>query len=207
MKKGYRRPSLWYSRFHEIVIGEKMEPKSNILTVRQLATYLNMASVTIYRLAARGELPGTKVGGQWRFHKQAIDEWLSRKPDRKRTKILVVDDEVQVGELFREVLSSGHYMVHVATSGKDATSALATETYEVAFVDLLLPDTTGVQLLKLIHESYPATRAVIVTGHPYSQLMADAFELGFFMVLKKPFTGEQIRSVVTDLVGTNRAPV
>jgi excisionase family DNA binding protein len=184
-----------------------MEPKSNILTVRQLAMYLNMASVTIYRLAARGELPGTKVGGQWRFHKQAIDEWLSRKPERKRTKILVVDDEAQVGELFREVLSSAHHLVHVASSGKEATTALATDTYQIAFVDLLLPDTTGVQLLKLIRDSYPATRAVIVTGHPYSQLMSDAFELGFFMVLKKPFTGEQIRSVVDDLVGANRTPV
>jgi DNA-binding NtrC family response regulator len=83
-------------------------------------------------------------------------------------------------------------------------AALATDTYQVGFIDLLLPDTTGVQLLKLIRESYPATRTVIVTGHPYSQLLADAFELGFFMVLKKPFTGEQIRSVVSDLVGANR---
>jgi excisionase family DNA binding protein len=165
-----------------------------------------MASVTIYRLAARGELPGTKVGGQWRFHKQAIDEWLSRKPDRKRIKILVVDDEAQVGELFREILPATHYLVHVASSGKDATTALATENYQVAFIDLLLPDTTGVQLLKLIRESYPTTRAVIVTGHPYSQLMADAFELGFFMVLKKPFSGEQIRSVINDLIGTSRTP-
>jgi excisionase family DNA binding protein len=187
-----------------IVTGETMEPISNILTVRQLATYLNMASVTIYRLAARGELPGTKVGGQWRFHKQAIDEWLSRMPDRKRTKILVVDDDIQVGELFREALPSTQFLVHLATSGREAVAALATDTYQVGFIDLLLPDTTGVQLLKLIRESYPATRTVIVTGHPYSQLLADAFELGFFMVLKKPFTGEQIRSVVSDLVGANR---
>jgi excisionase family DNA binding protein len=184
--------------------GETMEPISNILTVRQLATYLNMASVTIYRLAARGELPGTKVGGQWRFHKQAIDEWLSRKPDRKRIKILVVDDDVQVGELFREALPAAQFLVHLAASGREAVAALATETYQVAFIDLLLPDTTGVQLLKLIRESYPATRTVIVTGHPYSQLLADAFELGFFMVLKKPFTGEQIRSVVSDLAGATR---
>jgi excisionase family DNA binding protein len=181
-----------------------MEPITNILTVRQLATYLNMASVTIYRLAARGELPGTKVGGQWRFHKQAIDEWLSRKPDRKRTKILVVDDDMQVGELFREALPSTQYLVHLAPSGREAGTALTTESYQVAFIDLVLPDTTGVHLLKLIRESYPATRTVIVTGHPYSQLLADAFELGFFMVLKKPFTGEQIRSVVNDLVGSNR---
>jgi excisionase family DNA binding protein len=191
--------SMW-----DIVTGETMEPISNILTVRQLATYLNMASVTIYRLAARGELPGTKVGGQWRFHKQAIDEWLSRKPDRKRIKILVVDDEAQIGELFREVLPSTQFLVHLASSGRDAVNALATESYQVAFIDLLLPDTTGVQLLKLIRDSYPATRTVIVTGHPYSQLLGDAFELGFFMVLKKPFTGEQIRSVVNDLVGSAR---
>jgi excisionase family DNA binding protein len=181
-----------------------MEPITNILTVKQLATYLNMASVTIYRLAARGELPGTKVGGQWRFHKQAIDEWLSRKPDRKRTKILVVDDEAQVGELFREALPSTQFLVHVAPSGREATAALAAETYQVAFIDLVLPDTTGVHLLKLIRESHPATRTIIVTGHPYSQLLSDAIELGFFMVLKKPFTGEQIRSVVNDLVGSSR---
>ena len=120
--------------------GETMEPISNILTVRQLATYLNMASVTIYRLAARGELPGTKVGGQWRFHKQAIDEWLSRKPDRKRIKILVVDDDVQVGELFREALPAAQFLVHLAASGREAVAALATETYQVAFIDLLLPE-------------------------------------------------------------------
>jgi excisionase family DNA binding protein len=187
-----------------LVTGEKMEPITNILTVRQLATYLNMASVTIYRLAARGELPGTKVGGQWRFHKQAIDEWLSRKPDRKRIKILVVDDEIQVGELIQEALPPTQFLVHLAASGREATTALAADTYQVAFIDLVLPDTTGVHLLKLIRESYPATRTVIVTGHPYSQLLADAFELGFFMVLKKPFMGEQIRSVVNDLVGPNR---
>jgi excisionase family DNA binding protein len=187
-----------------MVTGETMEPITNILTVRQLATYLNMASVTIYRLAARGELPGTKVGGQWRFHKQAIDEWLSRKPDRKRTKILVVDDDAQVAELFREALPSAQFLVHLASSGREANNALTTETYQVAFIDLLLPDTTGVHLLKLIRESYPTTRTVIVTGHPYSQMLADAFELGFFMVLKKPFTGEQIRSVVNDLIGSNR---
>jgi excisionase family DNA binding protein len=181
-----------------------MEPITNILTVRQLATYLNMASVTIYRLASRGELPGTKVGGQWRFHKQAIDEWLSRKPERKRTKVLIVDDDTQVGELFREALPSSQYIVHLATSGREANTALSAETYQVAFIDLVLPDTTGVQLLKLIRDSYPATRTVIVTGHPYSQLLADAFELGFFMVLKKPFVSEQIRSVVNDLVGSSR---
>jgi excisionase family DNA binding protein len=183
-----------------------MEPITNILTVRQLATYLNMASGTIYRLATRGELPGTKVGGQWRFQKQGIDKWLSHRPDRKCIKILVVSDEARVGELFREALPAPLFLVHVAQSGREANGALATETYQIAFIDLVLPDTTGVHLLKTIRESHPATRTVIVTGHPHRRLLSDVFELGFFIVLKKPFTGEQIRLVVNDLAGANGRP-
>lgn len=184
-----------------------MERISNILTVRQLAEYLNMASVTIYRLAARGELPGTKVGGQWRFHKQAIDEWLSRKPERKRGSILVVEDDGDTGELFLESLASSHYLVRLARPGREATSALGAESFQIAFIDLTPPDTAGVQLLKLIRRSYPATRVVIITGQSSNQFPADVFELGFFMVLKKPFTGEQIRAVVHELVGQSSAQV
>ena len=128
------------------------------------------------------------------IRKQAIDEWVSRTPDRKRIKILVVDDEARVGDLFREALPAPQFLVHVAQSGREANGALATETYQVAFIDLVLPDTTGVHLLKLIRESHPATRTVIVTGRPDSRLLSDVFELGFFMVLQKPFTGEQVRS-------------
>ena len=47
-----------------------------IMSVRQLAAYLDMAPVTIYRLATRGALPGHKIGGQWRFHKKAIDYFV-----------------------------------------------------------------------------------------------------------------------------------
>lgn len=180
---------------------------SNILTVKQLAAYLKMASVTIYRLAARGELPGTKVGGQWRFHKQAIDEWLSHKPERKRASILVVADAAETGDMVRDVLASPHYLVRLARSGREAIAALAAEHFQVAFIDLMLPDTTGGQLLKLIRESYPTTRPVIITDHPSHQLPADAFELGFFMVLKKPFTGDQIRSVVHELAGATATQV
>jgi excisionase family DNA binding protein len=178
-----------------------MERTSNILTVKQLAAYLNMASVTIYRLAARGELPGTKVGGQWRFHRQAIDEWLSRKPERKRGSILVVEHEGGAGETFRDNLGSSFYRVRLARSGKEAMDALSAESFQLAFIDLALPDTGGVQLLKLIRESYPSTRAVVITSHSSNQLLAEALDLGFFMVLRKPFTGEQIRSVVNELVG------
>lgn len=50
-----------------------------ILTPREAAEYLNVHVRTIYRLAKTGGIPGRKVGGSWRFMRQALDEWLSGK--------------------------------------------------------------------------------------------------------------------------------
>lgn len=48
-----------------------------ILTPREAAEYLSVHVRTIYRLAKNGEIPGRKVGGSWRFKKEALDRWLS----------------------------------------------------------------------------------------------------------------------------------
>jgi excisionase family DNA binding protein len=51
---------------------------SSAMTVREVASYLNVDEKTIYRLAKRGDLPGFKVAGTWRFKKGDIDEWIER---------------------------------------------------------------------------------------------------------------------------------
>jgi PTS system nitrogen regulatory IIA component len=49
----------------------------DLLTTRQLAEYLQLSERSVYRLLERGELPAVRVGGQWRFRKSAVDEWLN----------------------------------------------------------------------------------------------------------------------------------
>ena len=49
------------------------------LTVRDVAAFLNVDEKTIYRLAQRGELPGFKVAGSWRFQRKALDQWINKK--------------------------------------------------------------------------------------------------------------------------------
>jgi excisionase family DNA binding protein len=49
---------------------------AHIFTTREAATYLKVSPVTVYRLAAKGELPCQKVGGQWRFSRTALDAFL-----------------------------------------------------------------------------------------------------------------------------------
>jgi len=47
-----------------------------IMTPREAADYLSIHVRTIYRLVKKGEIPGRKVGGSWRFKKEALDEWI-----------------------------------------------------------------------------------------------------------------------------------
>ena len=46
------------------------------MTVRDVAAYLNVVEKTVYRLAKRGDLPGFKVAGTWRFKPSDVDEWI-----------------------------------------------------------------------------------------------------------------------------------
>jgi excisionase family DNA binding protein len=46
------------------------------MTAEEAATYLRIARATLYRLAAKGQIPAVKVGRVWRFSRQLLDEWL-----------------------------------------------------------------------------------------------------------------------------------
>lgn len=58
------------------------------MTVREVASYLNVNEKTVYRLAQRRDLPGFKVAGAWRFQRVDIDAWIEEQksgPDAKPT--------------------------------------------------------------------------------------------------------------------------
>jgi excisionase family DNA binding protein len=60
--------------------SESMPQKANqALTVRDVAAYLNVDEKTIYRLAQRGELPGFKVAGAWRFQSADLQRWIDQR--------------------------------------------------------------------------------------------------------------------------------
>lgn len=55
-----------------------MEATPKVLTVNELAEYLRVHRSTIYRLLKKGQLPGFKIGSDWRFNVEVIDEWRLR---------------------------------------------------------------------------------------------------------------------------------
>lgn len=53
---------------------------SYVMTIDELAEYLKLSNSTLYKLAQEGKVPGQKVGKHWRFHRDAIDDWLKTAP-------------------------------------------------------------------------------------------------------------------------------
>jgi excisionase family DNA binding protein len=65
-------------------------PKTDILTIKEVAEYLKVTERTIYRLAAAKKIPAFKVGGSWRFSRSGIDVWIKNQ-SREATELSATD--------------------------------------------------------------------------------------------------------------------
>ncbi len=59
---------------------------SDIMTIKEVASYLKLTEKTAYRLAADKKIPGFKVGASWRFRKGEIDRWISTQEQKSNSK-------------------------------------------------------------------------------------------------------------------------
>ena len=50
--------------------------KEQIMTLREVARYLGLHVMTVYKLTREGRVPAAKIGGQWRFKRDVLDQWL-----------------------------------------------------------------------------------------------------------------------------------
>ena len=50
--------------------------KEQIMTLREVAKYLGLHAMTVYKLTREGRVPAAKIGGQWRFKRDVLDQWL-----------------------------------------------------------------------------------------------------------------------------------
>ena len=88
-------------------------------------------------------------------------------------RILVVDDDEKIRNTIKTILEDEGYIVDLAATGKEAIKRTEETAYNLALVDIRLPDIDGVDLLKLMKEAVPRTRKIIVTGyHHYRNAIA-----------------------------------
>lgn len=61
-----------------------MAKSDAVMTIEELSKYLKISRSTLYKLAQEGKLPAQKVGRHWRFHREAVDDWLKHKAEPNR---------------------------------------------------------------------------------------------------------------------------
>lgn len=101
--------------------------------------------------------------------------------------MLVIDDEADVGRFFRRLFMSKGYGIRVALNGKEAEKLIQEESFNVAMVDLRLPDTDGLTLLRQIKNTQPECEVIIMTGYSTTRTAVKAIQYGAYDYLDKPF--------------------
>jgi len=117
-------------------------------------------------------------------------------PSAERPHVLVVDDEPSFAATMVDVLRARGYEAESVGTGREAEAALDRGRYDLALIDLKLPDTTGIELLARIRRSSPAPEVIVVTGNGTVENAVRALDRGAFGFLEKPPNVERLLLLV-----------
>ena len=116
----------------------------------------------------------------------------------KHARILIVDDDETIRTTMKAILEDEGYLVDLASTGEEAIQLTMKTTYNIALLDIRLPDMEGVDLLKLMRDSVPRTRKVMVTGYPSMQNAIAALNKNADAYLLKPLDNEKLLNLVKE---------
>ena len=117
----------------------------------------------------------------------------------KHSKILIVEDEGEMCLLLNILLDGKEMELDHVKYLSDATAYLQKEKPSVVILDNKLPDGFGVDFIRVIKESYPSTKVVMISGYD-SSVKDVALENGADVYIEKPFSRAQIFQSVSELM-------
>ncbi|RYF22298.1 MAG: sigma-54-dependent Fis family transcriptional regulator [Flavobacteriales bacterium] len=120
-------------------------------------------------------------------------------------KILIIDDEVNIGVLLSKFLVRNSFIVETTTSGAAALDILTKVTFDLVLCDYRLEDTDGKEILIKIKEYYPRTGVIIITGYSDIKLAVELIKLGAYDYISKPLYPDEILNTINKAIETQAA--
>lgn len=114
----------------------------------------------------------------------------------EREKILVVDDEKDVRETLCEFVMGEGYIAKWAKNGHEAEIKSMKEKYDLALVDIKMPDMDGLNLIDRIKKNNPECLFIVITGYPSFESSIKAIKLGVYNYINKPFDLNELRNSI-----------
>lgn len=116
-------------------------------------------------------------------------------------RILAVDDDQSTRRIVTKLLSERGYQVDAVADGAEALELVRQHPYDLAVLDYEMPLMNGVELYRHISKLRPSTVGIFLTAHTRLDTVFPAVEAGITRVLGKPIDGDELVSVVEQLIG------
>lgn len=114
----------------------------------------------------------------------------------KNIRILIVDDDENIRKVLLAILEDKGYAVESAGTAREAVEKSKRKFYNLALIDIRLPDMEGIELLTKMRDTTPKMRKVIITGYPTLQNAVDAVNKGADAYIVKPFDVEKVLNTI-----------
>jgi two-component system response regulator PilR (NtrC family) len=116
----------------------------------------------------------------------------------ERTRILVIDDDESIRKVLATILEEEGFIVDTAKDGKEAIKKSNEKFYNLALIDIRLPDIEGIELLAKIRDTIPKMRKIIITGYPTLQNAVKALNKGADAYIMKPFDMDKVLKTIKE---------
>ena len=126
-------------------------------------------------------------------------------------KILLLDDDPDVLEMYREILGQlpSKPEIHIASNGARGMAMLESQEFRLLICDLKMPKMDGLQVLSVVRRKYPALRTVVLTSVTDEQLRSRVYALGVDLFWQKPAAEQEIKlflECIESLIGPESEP-
>ena len=117
--------------------------------------------------------------------------------------VLIIDDEVNLRQTLARILHGAGFEVTTAENGKQGIALLSQHAFDLVYMDIRMPDMSGLEVLKIIHADSPELPVVLFTAQPDLNTAVEALRSGAIDYLLKPLKPEEIirrtNAIVVDL--------
>lgn len=130
-------------------------------------------------------------------------KWLNSQAKGKKVKpsVLLIEDDESVRKSLIDLLKKNEFDVETASDGNEALSKIRSKLYNVALIDIRLPDIEGTKLLRKLKEENPDIKEIIITGYPSLQSAIDAVNEGADAYILKPFNPKELLAKIKEKLG------
>jgi len=112
--------------------------------------------------------------------------------------ILIVEDDSNIRETLSALLQKKGYSTDTAKNGQEAIEKSKTKYFNLALLDIKLPDMEGTKLLTTMHETSPKMVKIMITGYPSLENAVEALNMGADAYVMKPVNPEKLLALIEE---------